>query len=463
MDPRSAPGSPSGSPKGRSPKAGKSKAGGGSSQEARIQGVAMCASRAFNTIKVVPAGSICAVTGVDQYVLKRGTLSADIEAFPLRPLNFTVSPVVRMSVQPTNVADLPKMVDGLRRLAKSCPLVQVSTEDSGSHIVAGCGEEHMRVLQRDLANEFLKGVALTWGAPRVSYREVVAGESSQVCLAKSPNKHNRIYITAQPMDEDLCQAIENQRVYPTQDMKKRGKILEKEFNWDKTDTQKIWGFGPAPEESGAAYGPNILVDQTKGIQYLHEIRESVNSGLLWASKQGPLCEEKMRGIKFNLQDAKLHADSIHRGMGQIQPPARRALFSAMMTARCRLAEPMFLAVIETSEASQPGVMQALGVCRGELVIAEEVGGGRVSIQAYVPIAETIGSTPFATVLTQKTNGKASVNYAFDHWETMQSDPLAFDPKKGEPASKAAEVLMKIREQKGIKLEPPKLVDFLDKL
>lgn len=266
------------------------------------------------------------------------------------------------------------------------------------------------------------------------------------------------------MAEELSLAIEAQKVFPTQDMKKRGKILEKEFGWDKVDTVKIWGFGPAPEEAGAAYGANVLVDQTKGIQYLNEIRESVNSGLLWAARQGPLCEEKMRGIKFNLQDVKLHADSIHRGMGQIQPPARRCLFSAMMTARCRLSEPMFLACIECPDHAQPGVMQALGSCRGELVIAEELGMGRVSIQAYVPIAETIGSTPFATVLTQKTNGQASVTYNFDHWETMQSDPLAWDSKgAGAPASKAAEILMTIRGQKGIKMEMPKLVDYLDKL
>jgi len=163
----------------------------------------------------------------------------------------------------------------------------------------------------------------------------------------------------------------------------------------------------------------------------------VNSGLLWASKQGPLCEEKMRGVRFNLQDAKLHSDSIHRGMGQIQPPARRAFFSSVLTARCRLAEPMFHAAIEAPESAQAGIMQALGVCRGELVITEETGMGRVSVQAYVPIAETIGSNPFATVLTQKTNGKASVSYAFDHWETIPSDPLAWDPKTGTPASKAA--------------------------
>merc|ERR1712072_1057623 len=127
---------------------------------------------------------------------------------------------------------------------------------------------------------------------------------------------------------------------------------------------KVWGFGPAPEELGAAYGANILVDQTKGVQYLNEIKESVNSGLLWATKQGPICEEQMRGIRYNLMDVKLHTDSIHRGMGQIQPTARRVFFACSLTAEPKLVEPVFMATIDAPQESSPGIMQALGACRG---------------------------------------------------------------------------------------------------
>merc|ERR1719446_1983415 len=145
-----------------------------------------------------------------------------------------------------------------------------------------------------------------------------------------------------------------------QDMKVRGKILEKEFGWTKEESIKIWGFGPAPEEAGAAYGANLLVDQTKGVQYLNEIKESVNSGLLWAAKQGPICEESMRGIRFNLHDVKLHADSIHRGMGQLQPTARRVFFAAILTGQCKLVEPVFMATVDAPEDASGGIMQALG-------------------------------------------------------------------------------------------------------
>lgn len=225
---------------------------------------------------------------------------------------------------------------------------------------------------------------------------------------------------------------------------------------------KLWGFGPAPEESDGAYGANLLVDQTKGIQYLNEIKETVNSGLLWATREGPIAEENMRGVRFNLLDVKLHADSIHRGMGQIQPTARRVFFAATMTAGCRLVEPVFSAFIECPAEASPGIMQALGTCRGELVVSEDLPGGRCSVQAYVPIAETIGNTPFATVLSQKTSGKAAASYAFDHWEVMPSDPLQYDPKK-KIETKSSAIMLQIRKRKGLKEEPPNFADYYDKL
>jgi elongation factor 2 len=366
-----------------------------------------------------------------------------------------------MSVLPTNKKDLPKLVEALKRLVKSCPLVEVALEDTGSVVVAGCGEDHMRLLKQDLEQEFLPGVPCKWDDPCITYKETVQFESTMTVLSKSPNKHNRLYVKADALVEELNLAVEKNKVYPTQELKARSKILEKEFGWDKTDTQKIWGFGPAPEEAGGAYGPNILVDQTKGIQYLNEIKETVNSGLLWAAKEGPIAEENMRGIRFNLLDVKLHADSIHRGMGQIQPTARRVFYAAVMKSGCCLTEPIFNASIDATAEAQPGIMQALGACRGEFVQADDV-GDRLAVQAFVPAAETIGQKPFATVLSQKTNGQASVNYEFDHWQNISSDPLDCD-KFHKPNTKAAEIMLAIRKRKGLKESPPDFFDYYDKL
>jgi elongation factor 2 len=319
----------------------------------------------------------------------------------------------------------------------------------------------MRLLKKDLEQEYIPGIPLTWDAPSVSYRETVTCESSIMCLSKSPNKHNRLFVKAEPLLEEVNQLIETQQVWPTQDVKKRARKLA-EFGWTKEESVKIWGFGPAPEEAGAAYGANVLVDQTKGVQYLNEIKESVNSGLLWATKEGPICEEQMRGVRFNIYDVKLHADSIHRGMGQIQPTARRVFYASLMTGGCKLVEPVFISFIECTADATPGIMQALGSCRGELKESVDLPGGRVAVEAYVPIAETLGATPFATVLSQKTSGKAAASYAFDHWEIMPSNPLEYDPKK-KIETKAATIMLQIRKRKGLKEEPPSFADYYDKL
>lgn len=142
-------------------------------------------------------------------------------------------------------------------------------------------------------------------------------------------------------------------------------------------------------------------------------------------------------------------------MGQIQPTARRVFFASMMTAGMKLVEPIFMASIEAPSEASAGIMQALGACRGELVLSEDQ-GDQLSVTAHVPISETIGNTPFATVLSQKTNGKAFVSYAFDHWSTMPSDPMA-------PGSKSYELMLSIRARKGLKVEPPVFADYYDKL
>lgn len=92
-----------------------------------------------------------------------------------------------------------------------------------------------------------------------------------MCLSKSPNKHNRLYLKCGPLTDELSKKIEDEEVGPRQDHKERSKILCDEFEWDKTDSQKIWCFGPETN------GPNILVDVAKGVQFLNEIKDSMEA------------------------------------------------------------------------------------------------------------------------------------------------------------------------------------------
>jgi elongation factor 2 len=277
-----------------------------------IQRTVLMMGRYIEPLEDCPAGNICGLVGIDQFLLKSGTLTTSETAHNMRVMRFSVSPVVQVAVEVKNAADLPKLVEGLKRLSKSDPCVQTWINESGEHIVAGAGELHLDIClkvsqqfscepdrtltaKQDLEEDHA-GVPLKKSDPVVPYRETVKAESSIVALSKSQNKHNRLYMKALPLEEELTQAIENGKVNSRDDFKARARILADDYGWDVTDARKIWAFGPDTT------GPNLLVDVTKGVQYLNEIKDSCIAALQWAAKEGVCAEENMRGVRFNLLD-----------------------------------------------------------------------------------------------------------------------------------------------------------------
>merc|ERR1712196_588153 len=289
-----------------------------------IQRTVLMMGRYVDQIRDVPCGNTCGLVGVDQFILKSATITDCETAHNIKAMKYSVSPVVRVSVKPKDGKDLPKLVEGLKKLGKSDPLVVCEMGESGEHIVAGCGELHVEICLKDLREEYAQ-CDFVMSDPVVSYRETVGNESSQTCLAKSPNKHHRIYLVAEPMSDEFCKDIENGKCGPKAELKERVKLMKEKHEWDDTEARKIWCWGPETE------GANVVVDKTVAVQYLLEIKEHVASAFQWITKEGPLCEENMRGIRFNLVDVTMHADSIHRGAGQIAPPMRRCAFAAEMT------------------------------------------------------------------------------------------------------------------------------------
>lgn len=129
------------------------------------------------SVPEVPCGNTVGLVGIDDYIMKQATLSDYDQAHCIRVMKYSVSPVVRVAVDVKNPSDLPKLVAGLRKLAKSDPLVVCTTEESGEHIIAGCGELHVEICLKDLEEEYAK-CELKKGNPVVSYRETVSDESS---------------------------------------------------------------------------------------------------------------------------------------------------------------------------------------------------------------------------------------------------------------------------------------------
>ncbi|KAI0285485.1 P-loop containing nucleoside triphosphate hydrolase protein [Russula aff. rugulosa BPL654] len=412
-----------------------------------IQRTVLMMGRYVEPIEDCPAGNIVGLVGVDQFLLKTGTLTTSETAHNMKVMKFSVSPVVQVAVEVKNAADLPKLVEGLKRLSKSDPCVQAWIAETGEHIVAGAGELHLEICLKDLQDDHA-GVPLKISDPVVGYRETVKTESSIVALSKSQNKHNRLYAKALPLDEELTVAIENGKVTARDDFKLRARVLADDFSWDVTDARKIWCFGPDTT------GPNLLVDVTKGVQYLNEIKDSCVAAFQWATKEGVCAEENMRGVRLNVLDVTLHADAIHRGGGQIIPTCRRVTYAACLLATPGMQEPVYLVEIQCPENAIGGIYSVLNKRRGQVFSEEQrVGTPMFTVKAYLPVMESFG---FNGDLRQATGGQAFPQSVFDHWELMNGTPL-------DKGSKLEDMVRAIRTRKGLKPDIPALDTYYDKL
>ncbi|CAH8573851.1 unnamed protein product [Heterobilharzia americana] len=401
--------------------------------EKSIQRTVLMMGRYTEAIEDVPCGNICGLVGVDQFIVKTGTITTFAGAHNLKQMKFSVSPVVRVAVECQNPADLPKLVEGLKRLAKSDPMVQITTEESGEHIIAGAGELHLEICLKDLEEDHAC-IPLKKTDPVVSYRETVTEESSIQCLSKSPNKHNRLFMRACPLTEELAEDIDAGKVNIRQDLKDRGRYLADNHNWDPTESRKIWCFGPENT------GPNVVVDTTRAVQYLNEIKDSVVSAFQWATKEGVLCSENMRGVRVNLEDAVLHADAIHRGGGQIIPTARRCFYACFLTAKPGILEPVYLVEIQGPCVAMGGIYSTLNRKRAVTISEERKSDSPMCIiKAYLPVNESFG---FTTDLRAATGGQAFPQCVFDHWQPYPGDPL-------DPSSKPGQVVLETRKRKGL--------------
>jgi elongation factor 2 len=413
-----------------------------------VQRVVLIMGRYVEQVQSVPAGNTCGLVGVDQFILKSATITDNDSAHNIKDMKYSVSPVVRVAVKPKDGRDLPKLVEGLKKMAKSDPLVVCEMGESGEHIIAGCGELHVEICLKDLRDDYAQCDFIT-SDPVVSYRETVTAQSSTTCLAKSPNKHNRMWMEGEPLGDEYANDIDAGKLGAKHDAKERAKELAEKYDWDKNHALKIWCFGPETE------GANVVVDTTVAVQFLNEIKEHVVSAFQWSTKEGPICEEPMRATRYNIKDVTMHTDAIHRGAGQIMPATRRCVFACEMTASPSLQEPIFLVDITAPSDAQGGIYNCMNQRRGIIFQEEQrAGTNLLQMRAHLPVSESFG---FTGALRQATSGQAFPQCSFSHWETMQGgDPMT-------AGSKLNELCLAIRKRKGKKEEIPLLGEYLDKL
>ena len=417
-----------------------------------IQRVVIMMGRYTETVADIPAGNTCGLIGVDQYLVKAGTITSLDSACCIKTMKFAVSPVVRVAVAVKNSTDLPKLVEGLKKLSKSDPMVKVETTEAGEHIIAGCGELHLDICLKDLQEDFMKGAPLNITPPVVTYNECITVNSTKECLSKSANKHNRIFSIVSPINDEVCHMFDEGILDPQMDIKERSKLLREHpaLGWEEASAPtKIWCFG------NDLIGPNVVVEKTAGVAYLNEIKDSVVGGFKWACNEGPMCEEKLRGVKLIINDVHLHADAIHRGMGQISPTTRRVTYAGIYLAEPALQEPVFLANITCPQGIVGSIYNVMAMRRGSVESeGDDNAGGVANMRCMLPVAESFG---FSQALAEATSGNAFSQLQFDHWQLMDGGDFK------DPETKLGKVINQIRVRKGLVGELPPLDRYLDKL
>jgi elongation factor 2 len=308
---------------------------------------------------------------------------------------------------------------------------------------------HLEICLKDLSEDFMKGAEISISDPVVSFMEGIQKETGVDCIGKSPNKHNRIYLQAEPLSDELCSALESDDITMEMEAKTRVAMLVQQHDWSKDEAQKIWKFGCPPDAK-----MNILCDLTSGVQYVNEIKDSMNSAFQQGTYSGVLCDEHLRGVRFNLMDLTLHADAIHRGAGQIMPPMKRAMACCQLRSDPCIMEPMYLVDITVPDSAANGVYSTISTRRGEVVSQEQSEGNPIlNIKAYLPVLESFG---FTGVLRQNTSGQAFPQMIFSHWSVLAGNPL-------DETGLASKIMDQVREKKGMKEAKPTWSDYYDKV
>ncbi|KAL2005003.1 hypothetical protein VTN00DRAFT_2853 [Thermoascus crustaceus] len=402
----------------------------------------------------VPAGNWVLLGGVDNSIVKTATLvplkfEDDEDAYIFKPIRHMTESVFKVAVEPINPSELPKMLEGLRKVNKSYPLISTKVEESGEHVVLGTGELYMDCVLHDLRRLYAE-MEIKVSDPVTRFCETVVETSAIMCYAITPNKKNKITMVAEPLDDGIAEDIESGRVSIKDPIRKVAQFFEEKYDWDKLAARSIWAFGPDE------MGPNILQDDTLPSQVdkklLGTVRDSITQGFSWGTREGPLCEEPIRNTKFRLTDVSLADQAIYRGGGQIIPTARRAVYSSFLMASPRLMEPIYSCAMTGPADAVASIYTVLSRRRGHVLSDGPIAGTPLyAVHGLIPVIDSFG---FETDLRIHTQGQATVSLVFDKWSVVPGDPLDREVKlrpleMASAMATARDFVLKTRRRKGL--------------
>ena len=408
----------------------------GGAKSERVQQVSMMVGSDRIQVPEVTSGNIVALTGV-RSAAAGVTITRDEDSTPFEAIRHYSEPVVTVAVEPKSMKDLPKFIDALRTLGKADASLQVSTnQETGEALLAGMGELHLEITVYRLEEE--QGIKVTVSEPIVVYRESISSDNTgRAFEGKSPNRHNRFYIETEPLPDDVTNALREgtfgDGAVRNKDAKEVGDKFA-EFGMNKDLMRKIYAIN----------GTNILVNDTKGIQNLHETRELIIEGFNDVCEKGPVADEPLMGVMVRLVDAKLHEDAIHRGPAQTIPAVRNAVKGALLRSKSVIFEPIQNIRIDAPQDVIGGVTREVTTRRG-VIEDMPIEGNTASVIGVMPVAESFG---FSNDIRAATQGRAI-------WNTENAGYVHLPP------SLFHKVTAEIRERKGLKLDIPDELQYTD--
>ncbi|MCD4760136.1 elongation factor EF-2 [archaeon] len=389
-------------------------------KKVRLQQVSVYKGSKRMALDEISAGNIVGLVGLKDTFPGETVSSEPME--PFEAIKHIFEPVITKSIEAKKASDLPKLIEVLKEVGKEDPSIKIEiNEETGENLMHGMGELHLEIIENRIVAE--KGLDVQTSSPIVVYRETV-GKTSPEMEGKSPNKHNKFFMTVEPLEENIYKAIKAGELPETRIKKKDAKVVEKlvELGMDTKSAKKIRQI----------YKGNFLVDGTRGIVHIGEVIEMIMDGFQQVIDAGPLAREPCSKMRIVINDMKLHEDAIHRGPAQVYPAIRESIKGAMNHASPYILEPVQVLQIE-SPASYLGNLSAMiQNKRGQLLNVDQQ-GEHITIKAKLPVAEMIG---LASDLRSTTSGRGSYFIVDQQFEKL---PTNLQPK----------IVKQIRSRKGL--------------
>ncbi|MEM2812377.1 MAG: elongation factor EF-2, partial [Candidatus Bathyarchaeia archaeon] len=381
----------------------------------------------------IPAGNIAAISGLPPLQVGETIADDGVDTVPFESLKYVSEPVVTVAIEPADVRDLPLFDKVIRKITLEDPNLRFTiNKETGEYLLSGMGELHLEIAAYRMQEAGLK---VKMSKPIVVYRETISRDyKGAPVMGKSPNKHNKLWVTIERLSEDVIEALRTGRISEMQKRDERQKILMHEFGWSAEDARNVI----------AIEGTNVLVNRIKGRQFVEDVIEHVKAAFRDAVNSMPLAKEPAYGLKVNLEDILIHEDPVHRGPAQIMPMTWRPIWGCFLLCEPKLLEPILSFECKVPSDFLSHVIAIIQKRRGRLIDItsdEDI----MLTKAELPVAESFG---LADELRSSTQGRAFWATQFSRWAPV-------------PESMQMDVIRQIRERKGLSKELPKPEDYCD--